>query len=179
MNRFERIASSVVAVEIAKGAKKEQGVSRVSSEKRIAVRKNKKVPPYPGNKADAMEADDEQKRELEDILGPEELYGGGVIEAFFEPSIDIDGNRASVNGTLYVLTEGDWTDTDDEGRWITGPRWLQFDVGGGLDFYYHEAEDEDDYSGWERNDIVYIGNRDLAITNVFEQDIVYKLDSLV
>lgn len=179
MNRFERIASSVVASEIAKEAKKGQRIDRVSSEKRIAVRKAKKVPPYPGNKADAIEADDWQKRELEDILGPEELYGGGVIEAFFEPDITIKGNAAYANGTLYVLTEGDWTDTDEDGRWSTGPRWLKFDVGGGLDFYYHEAEDEDDYSGWERNDIVYTRNMDLAITNVFEQDIVYKLDSLV
>ncbi len=168
-----------IAAEIADEVKKERGVWLTSSMKRISARKANKVPPYPGNKADAIEADDSQKRELEDILGPEELYGGGVIEAFFEPSIDIDGNRASVNGTLYVLTEGDWTDTDDEGRWITGPRWLQFDVGGGLDFYYHEAEDDEDYSGWERNEIVHVGNRDLAITNVFEQDIVYRLDSLV
>lgn len=168
-----------VADEIAKEVKKERGVGRTSSIKRISARKANKVPPYPGNKADAIEADDSQKRELEDILGPEALYGGGVIEAFFEPSIDIDGNRASVNGTLYVLTEGDWTDMDEEGRWSTGPRWLKFDVGGGLDFYYHEAVDEDDYSGWERNEIVYTRNMDLAITNVFEQDIVYRLDSLV
>ena len=185
MNRLERIANAVARTYSSTGslneyaAEREHGRSRLSNENRTAARKTVKTLPYPGNKADAIEADDAQKRQLEEILGPEALYGGGVIEAFFEPDIDIDGNRASVNGTLYVLTDGDWTDTDEEGRWATGPRWLKFDAGGGLDFYYHEAEDEEDYSGWERNDIVYVGNMDLAITNVFEQDIVDKLDSLV
>lgn len=147
------------------------------SSKRFAARKNNKnLQPFPYNDSDYFRADKSQREKLVDILGPENLYGGGIIDARFKPEIKMRGDSAAVvHGTLVVLCNGDFDEDEYDGQ----AKWLKFNVGGGLDFHRRSSEDGDDFTGWERNDIVETDNTDEQIVNAFEEDIVYALDSMM
>ena len=135
----------------------------------ILYRKARKSVPFPKGvikgKKNVITADSEQRRELEKVLGPDELYGGGVLQAKLEifPKYESQ-DCAHVTGKLFVLCDGDF---DEDGR---SPKWIEFDANDALEFWYTSPEEDEDSYGWNTYGWVRL-NFSTKIINVFRYEI--------
>lgn len=84
--------------------------------------------------------------ELEDILGPGELFGGSIRKAVFDAKVEYGGGgtEATVAGTLYVLCDGDFDSEDAPNE----QRWLKFRADS-LEFHYDGDE------GWTEPGVIW------------------------
>ena len=87
---------------------------------------------------------EEQMLELEDALGDERLYGGGIEDAAVKVNAKKSGrNVIFAEISVYVLCDGDFGE-DEDGNFITDPRWIKFDIDNAYKFYYGLNPDKDD-----------------------------------
>lgn len=87
---------------------------------------------------------EEQMLGLEDALGDERLYGGGIEDAAVKINAKKSGrNVIFAEISIYVLCDGDFGE-DEDGNFITDPRWIKFDIDNAYKFYYGLNPDRDD-----------------------------------
>ncbi len=108
-----------------------------------------------------IEINKEDIKRIQEALGPDELYGGRILDAAAKVRV-FNKKKYSLEASvvLYVLVDGDFGE-DENGKFDNGPHWIKFDIRDmdSIGFWYGSETDNEDEPDWNLEDVEYFKTR--------------------